>query len=140
MNARVNPDRATWLVILAAVLISLAVVAGAAEGDSPRIDPRLGAELSEMGNVLVLDVRSGEEVEETGKIDNAMNIEYTKTDALIEAIGEDNGRPVVLYCATGRRSGLAIEALGEAGYTGLVNAGGYEDLREALEEEPEEDG
>lgn len=78
---------------------------------------------------LVIDVRRPDEFDE-GHIENAINIEYTDTDALAAAIGEDHSRPVVFYCGTGRRAELARKTLEESGYTGIFNASGYEALLE----------
>jgi phage shock protein E len=36
---------------------------------------------------------------------------------------------LVLYCRSGRRSGIAMDILEEEGFTNLVNAGGLRDLQ-----------
>lgn len=102
----------------------------------PNIYPGLAAQLIENDefDVPVIDVRSAEEVEQTGTVAGATNIPHTETEALAEFIG-DRDRTVILYCGSGRRAGLAIEALRERGFHGLVNAGGYEDLQAALEDD-----
>lgn len=47
----------------------------------------------------------------------------------IEAlVGGDKSKPIVIYCASGRRAGKAKEMLTANGYTHVVNAGGYGDL------------
>lgn len=97
----------------------------------PNIYPWLAARLVARG-VPVIDVRSAEEVAATGTLADAVNIVHTDTAALIDFIGEDRDRTVVLYCGSGRRAARVIEALREQGYHNLVNAGGYEDLAEAL--------
>lgn len=104
----------------------------ATPAETPRIYPHLAAGLI-AGDVAVIDVRSAEEVEATGLLAGAVNIPHTRTEDLVDFIGEDAGRTVVVYCRTGRRAGIAIEALRELGYHGLVNAGGYDDLAAALE-------
>lgn len=116
------------------ILVAACLLAGPAPAQEERtpIYPHLAAQLIRMGDVLVLDVRSDEEVEETGTLADAVHVVHTDTEGLMEAIGEDKSRPVVLYCGSGRRAGIAIQALEEAGYIGLVNAGGYEDLQVAL--------
>jgi phage shock protein E len=83
---------------------------------------------------LVVDVRSADEVAETSLLADATHVPHSDTDALIEAIGPDPDRPVVLYCSSGFRSAMAISDLQAAGYTNLVNGGGYDDLAAALEE------
>lgn len=98
----------------------------------PFVYPTLAAGLVEM-DVPVIDVRSESEIEETGTVADATHIPHTDIDAIAEFIGDDTSRAVILYCGSGRRAGLAIDELRERGYHGLVNAGGYEDLRQALE-------
>ncbi len=100
--------------------------------ETRQIYPHLAAGLI-AGDVAVIDVRSAEEVEATGLLAGAVNIPHTRTEDLARFIGENAGRAMVLYCRSGRRVGIAIEALRELGYHGLVNAGGYDDLAAALE-------
>lgn len=107
------------------------------ERRGPPIYPTLAASLVEM-DVPVVDVRSAEEIEETGTLADAEHIPHTQVDRIAAFIGDDTSRAVVLYCGSGRRAGLAIDALRERGYHGLVNAGGYEDLREALQADDED--
>ena len=38
----------------------------------------------------------------------------------------------MLYCRSGRRSGVAQKTLEDVGFESAVNAGGYEDLRARL--------
>lgn len=78
---------------------------------------------------LVIDVRSTEEFAE-GHLDGAIHIEWTDTDALIEAIGSDTQRQVVFYCRSGNRAGKAIEQLKLEGYTNIFNATGLGALNE----------
>jgi len=105
--------------------------ASARAENSPNIYPWLAAGLVARG-VPAIDVRSAEEVAATGTLANATNIAHTEIEALIQFIGEDRDRTVVLYCGSGRRAGLVIDSLRERGYHGLVNAGGYEDFAEAI--------
>ena len=88
---------------------------------------REGWERIENG-ALVIDVRSADEFE-GGHLDGAINIVYTDTEALADAIGADQARSVVLYCGSGRRASLAQSALEERGFTGIFNASGLGALR-----------
>jgi len=99
---------------------------------APNIYPNLAAALIEMG-APVVDLRRPEEIEDTGRIEGAENILHTEIDEIAELIGEDTDRAVILYCGSGRRAARAIEALRERGFSGLVNAGGYSDLRSAID-------
>lgn len=131
----------TWLISLACLLL-LAPAAGlpqAAAEDPAGTAPvakeiqgdlesaRLGWTLINAG-ALVIDVRSPGEFSE-GHVDGALNIVHTDIDALAAAIGPDLDRSVVLYCGSGRRSGLAIAGLEELGYEALYNATGYDALQ-----------
>lgn len=131
----------TWLIALACLLL-LAVLAGlpqAVAEDPAKTAPaaeeiqgdleaaRQGWALIEDG-ALVIDVRSPGEFS-GGHVDGALNIVHTDIEALAAAIGPDRDRSVVLYCGSGRRSGLAIVDLEEVGYTALYNATGYDALQ-----------
>lgn len=109
---------------------------GEAAEQGANIYPDLAARLVEMG-IPVIDVRTAEEIEETGMIEGATHITRDEIDEMAELIGEDRDRAVVIYCGSGRRASLAIDTLRDRGFAGLVNAGGYEDLREALNTEAE---
>lgn len=126
-----RPGPAHWLI--AALLVGLlALVPGhLLRADDTPIYPNMAADLIGQG-ALVIDVRRAEEVEDTGLLADAKHVEHGDLEGLKEAIGNDTWRTVVVYCASGRRAGIAIDALQEAGFTGLVNAGGYEDLHLAL--------
>jgi phage shock protein E len=103
-----------------------------AEATSDRnLYPHLAAALIAEG-ATVIDVRSAQEVEATGKVDGATQIPHTELDAIAAHIGEKHNGAVVVYCRNGRRSGLVVEQLAERGFSGLVNAGGYAELTDAI--------
>ena len=94
-------------------------VAGTADDGAPAPAPaplitltpeELAAKLAE-GNVRLIDVRTDEEVAE-GVIPGAEHIPLDRFDPA--ALGPDDGREVVLYCRSDRRSGIAGEKLAEA--------------------------
>ena len=75
------------------------------------------------GEVHWVDVRTAGEFG-AGHVAGAVNIPY---EEIVERIGEvtsDRDAPIYLYCRSGRRSGIALEALQEAGYRNAVNIGG----------------
>lgn len=76
---------------------------------------------------MVLDVRTPEEFA-TGHLANAVNIPFEQVTAEFAKRGIAKDTPVVLYCRSGRRSGIAAEALIGAGYTQTYNAGSYQAL------------
>ena len=122
-NIRLIRSACLWLVV---VSFSLAGPVAFAAGD-PAIAKQAWPMIE--SGALLLDVRSAEEYGE-GHIEGALNIEWNRTDALLEAIGSDKARPVVLYCRSGGRAGKAIEELTARGYTKLFNATGFEALQE----------
>lgn len=78
---------------------------------------------------LLIDVRTAEEFA-AGHITGAINIPWQETDKLMDAIGPDLQRQVVVYCRSGNRSGKAMVVLQNKGYTGVFNATGYEAMKE----------
>lgn len=76
---------------------------------------------------LILDVRTRGEFAE-GHVSGAVLIPHDEIDARWQEIAAYRGQPVVVYCRTGRRSGLAIDVLREKGFTNLRNAGGLDDM------------
>lgn len=113
----------------ALALCLLAAGASAAEVETER-----AADLISHG-ALVIDVRTPEEVEQ-GTIPGALTIPHDELARLQAVVGEGRSQPVVLYCGSGRRAGIAIEALREGGYggEGLVNGGGFDALNQAVEQ------
>jgi phage shock protein E len=80
---------------------------------------------------LVVDVRTPEEYA-SGHLAEAINVPHDQVADRLGEFGADKTRPIVVYCRSGRRSGIAREALSNAGFTNVINAGGYEELREKL--------
>ncbi len=73
----------------------------------------------------IIDVRTPEEFRD-GAYPGARNIPVSNLGARLGEIPKD--KPVVLYCASGARSGAAARALKQAGYADVVNAGGLGDM------------
>jgi rhodanese-related sulfurtransferase len=65
---------------------------------------------------IVLDVRTPEEYA-SGYVPGAVNIPYDQLASRLAQVPKD--RPVVLYCRSGRRAGLAAEVLKDSGYPRL---------------------
>ena len=74
-----------------------------------------------------IDVRSAEEFN-AGHLQNAVNIPHDKIIEGVKALGSDKDAPINLYCRSGRRAEAALTELKNAGYTNVINHGGYEDL------------
>lgn len=113
---------------------SSTVATGAPAPEAPakkKKDPEAARKLIAEGAV-VIDVRSAEEYSKE-HLQQAPNI---PVDEFAGRIGEvdkmvsgDKTKPVVVYCAAGSRAARAKQSLEAAGYTNVVNGGGYDDVR-----------
>ena len=67
-------------------------------------------------NAMLIDVRTEEEFKE-GHLKGAINIPYEKIVNVLSTYGTiDFDIPIVVYCKSGGRSGIAAASLVEAGY------------------------
>lgn len=81
--------------------------------------------------VVVVDVRTAAEFAE-GHVDGAINVDVEAPTFDAQMAQLDKATTYAVYCRTGRRSGLATDALGKAGFTSVVNLdGGIADLQAA---------
>lgn len=85
------------------------------------------ASVAAVANPIWIDVRSTDEFKQ-GHLPGALNIVHTDIASKISAVTSDKTAEIQLYCRSGRRSGLAMEALQKLGYTNVHNAGGYAEL------------
>lgn len=79
---------------------------------------------------LVVDVRTAEEFE-AGHLPNAINIPFETIASAFKERKIAKDKSVVLYCRSGRRSGIAFDTLVSEGYSNSYNGGGYEILKSA---------
>jgi phage shock protein E len=82
-------------------------------------------------DAIVIDVRTPQEFQ-SGHIKNAINIPYDVIGFKMKDVTEEKDREVLLYCRSGRRSGIALETLNKLGYTHAKNMGGYEAFKKQL--------
>lgn len=73
----------------------------------------------------VVDVRSAAEFR-GGGYRGAINVPLQELSGALHRIPK--GRPVVVYCASGSRSAMAVRILRKAGYADVSNAGGLHHL------------
>ena len=78
-------------------------------------------------NTILIDVRTKDEFK-SSHLEKAINIPYTEIEEQIKSITKDNYKNIVVYCRSGRRSGIAQKKLLKMGYKNAVNGGGYKDL------------
>jgi phage shock protein E len=72
------------------------------------------------GDVFWLDVRSAEEFDQ-GHVSTALNIPYEEVPARIFEVTDDKDAVLYLYCRSGRRAGIAKQALEEMGFAQVIN-------------------
>ena len=91
--------------------------------------PETEKEMSQQANTkgVWIDVRSAEEFN-AGHLQDAINIPHDQILERIQSVSPDKDAPINLYCRSGRRAEVALNALKKAGYTNVTNHGGYEDL------------
>ena len=110
-----------WLTtLLFGVLLSLSVRA-------EQMVPEVALTKVAQGAMLV-DVRTPEEYAE-GHLPKAINIPFEQIVEVFAKQGIAKDTPVVVYCRSGRRSGIAKESLDNAGYQAVYNGGGYYTLK-----------
>ena len=91
--------------------------------------PPTPAELKELiasgrQDFVLIDVRTPEEYR-SGHIRGAVLIPLDQFAQRLDEVPKD--KRVILYCRSGRRSGIALKILQENGYTNAVNFGGIID-------------
>ncbi len=94
------------------------------------IDQAQGLELMQNADTVLIDVRSAEEFA-GGALPGALNITHLEIAEQIAEVAPDKNAPVVLYCRSGNRSGIAQKTLEQLGYTQVINAGAFVSLKAA---------
>lgn len=119
--------RRSATVLLLAMGLATQLVGCGAEGHDPRA---LAALEAVDAGALLVDVRSLEELAD-GFLEGAIHIPHAQILQGLEQRGVAKSTPIVLYCRSGNRAGIALDALERAGYSAVTNGGGYDGLRAA---------
>lgn len=97
----------------------------AQSGDYRSVEAEEFAECIADTNVVRLDVRTAEEYA-AGHIEGAINIDVQQDDFEQRALAElPKGKPIALYCRSGRRSKTAAQILSAKGYEVVELNSGY---------------
>ena len=80
---------------------------------------------------LFVDVRTEEEFQ-AGHLQGAINLPLGDLEQRWAELKPYRGRQIVLYCRSGHRAGLALDALKQHGMSNAVNGGGLESLKALL--------
>lgn len=106
--------------IAAAITAVLLAVPGARPLPPPGvIDGATAQRLQAGGGVTILDVRTQQEFE-AGHVPGAIHIPHDQVAVRAAEVGPKD-RPVLLYCRTGRRSGIAAAELVKQGFTAVYD-------------------
>ena len=108
------------------VLIALSLVSCA--GERHKASERAAAPSSTQQRPIYIDVRTPSEYAD-GHVVGAINIPHGEMAERHTELAALRDSSLVVYCASGRRSALAIEVLKNNGFENVVNAGGLDDLR-----------
>lgn len=74
-------------------------------------------------NCLLLDVRSPGEFA-AGHVAGAINLPLDRLTQEVSVHCPDKEQPMLVYCLSGARSGMAVQWLQQTGYAHAVNGGG----------------
>lgn len=97
----------------------------------PAMDPQEAVKGAREGRVTVVDVRDLTELKSSGKAKGSLHIPLMRVQHMADPSHPDfvadlrDCGPVVLYCASGARSGMAARALRKLGYTDVHNIGSF---------------
>lgn len=121
--------------IAAVLVLTLALIGcgGGASNADPQVEgvrvvsADAAKDLIASGEVTVIDVRTPQEFAE-GHVKGARNIDVEAADfeTRIEAL--DPADSYLVYCHSGRRSAIAAEAMHQAGFTDIADAGAFAGL------------
>ena len=121
------------LLLVLAALLAISAVCFAqspanAEGYQKITPQQAKARMAEPG-VIVLDVRMQQEYD-AGHIANAVLLPLPLIEAGDAAVAKalpDKDAEILVYCRSGRRSAIAVNALINMGYTNVLDFGGIND-------------
>ena len=109
----------------------------AANAAVPKITPAEAREKIAKGNALLLDIRDGTEVQESGKAAGAVHVSRgllefrADPDAPTHDKNFSRDKTILIYCASGGRAALAGKLLKDMGYNEVYNIGGFKDWAES---------
>lgn len=100
-------------------------------GAGPSVDTLQATLLMNQQDATLVDVREADEFA-AGHIINARHIPLSQVEARAGEVKKNKSKPVIVYCATGVRSGAAVAALKKGGYEQVFNlAGGLSAWKQA---------
>src|ERR1039457_2707669 len=124
------PMKSVSAILTIVVLLSLTLACHAGNADPAAVHAKIKA------GAMVVDVRTPAEFA-SGAYQGAINIPLDQVEKRLADFG-DRKRPIVLYCRSGHRAGLAKAILESNGFSDVTNGGGLTDMppRESRGEPP----
>ena len=124
-----NPVR--LLVLLVLTLVGALTLSSCSSSSVQAVSPQDWLAKSQQQGVVIVDVRTPGEYAQ-GHVDGAINIDVEGAGFDDEIAKLDKNATYAVYCHSGRRSGLATDAMAKAGFTHVYNLqGGISDLQSA---------
>lgn len=105
------------------VLLLISLLGLPAQAATPVSPDVLLQRQAQGADLLVLDVRSAEEFA-AGHVPGAINVPLPDVSAAHPQLKSWKDRQVVVYCRSGRRSGMAIKELEAAGFSRVMHLEG----------------
>ena len=81
-------------------------------------------------NTIILDVREGQELRESGKIKGAIHVPRGLLEFVLKPedyVEVPEQMKILVYCAAGARAALAAKTLTYIGYKNVFNLGGFKE-------------
>jgi phage shock protein E len=126
--------RALSLALVALMVMLLAACSGTTAGSSSGVSsgpaiqkPAAAQAVGMIGSLTVIDVRTPAEYA-AGHIAGATNIDVQAADFGSKIAALDKQATYLVYCHSGRRSGIAATQMAAAGFTHIVDGGAMADL------------
>ncbi len=109
-------------VVAAALIAGVLLLAGCSsnKGAITNMNAKDFSAITQQSNVVLLDVRTPGEFSQ-GHIEGAMNIDVEASTFDSEIAKLDKTKTYAVYCHSGRRSGIATQAMAKMGFTHLYN-------------------
>ena len=85
-------------------------------------------------NIVLVDVRTPEEIKETRTVKGAINIDYRTKGYAKKLLSLDKNKKYMFYCKSGGRSGKTVQYMLDNGFKNVnyLKDGGYAELSAAL--------
>ena len=100
----------------------------------PRINFDDASALVDDPNTIILDVREGQELRESGKVKGAIHVPRGLLEFVFrpeDYVEDPEKLKILVYCAAGARAALAAKTLMYIGYKDVFNLGGFKDWVES---------